>query len=60
MSIYEDVKQYSKDMRWWYKTGLHRYYKKMSNCHIELPNGAKCNSNFFWECVRLGILSEDD
>ena len=27
---------------------------------IELPNGAKCNADFFWEAVRLWFLSPDD
>ena len=37
-----------------------RYIKKYQDyACIELPNGAKCNASFFWECVRLGILDED-
>ena len=42
-------------------TAIRRFIKNRENyCIIDLPNGAKCNPNFFWECVRLGILSEDD
>ena len=27
---------------------------------IELRNGAKCNFNFYWYAVELGVLKEDD
>lgn len=26
---------------------------------ITLPNGAKCNSAFYWHCVTLGIIDPD-
>ena len=39
---------------------IRRYAKDFDYACITLPNGAKCNPGFFWECVRLGILSPDD
>lgn len=54
------AREYARSMVWWYKTGLHRFRKKWNNCHIELPNGAKCNHAFYMLCFDLGILSEDD
>ena len=54
------MNDYTISVKAWSKSYLRRFFKKFDYCSIELPNGAKCNPNFFWECVRLGILSEDD
>lgn len=59
MAINEAI-EHVKSMVWWYKTGYKRYLKKWNNCHIELPNGAKCNQDFYILCVDLGILSDND
>jgi hypothetical protein len=47
---------------WWQRmTNFRRYWKQEQNrAGIELPNGAKCNADFFWMAVELGILNEDD
>jgi hypothetical protein len=37
------------------------YWRQERNhANIELANGAKCNFDFFWLAVDLGILSIDD
>ena len=44
-------------------TRWRRWYLKnqvRNEATIELPNGMKCNADFFWFAVELGILSEDD
>lgn len=36
------------------------YRQEMNYAAIELPNGMKCNADFFWYAVELGILNKDD
>lgn len=44
-----------------YYTIRHRFYKReQNNASIVLPNGMKCNADFFWFAVELGILNPDD
>lgn len=40
----------------------HRSYwqQERNHANIELQNGVKCNFDFYWYAVGLGILKEDD
>ena len=44
----------------WYRN-WRRYWKQARNhANIVLPNGMKCNYDFFWLAVKLGSISEED
>lgn len=51
---------YTVNLRTYRRSYWNRIRQKWNYPCIDLPNGAKCNADFFWYCVKLGILSEDD
>ena len=40
-------------------TRYHQPRQLYTHTCIMLPNGAKCNICFYWDCVILGILTAD-
>lgn len=43
-----------------YRVEIHRLYKKMNYCNLELPNGAKCNAEFYDLAISLGCIIDED
>lgn len=39
---------------------VRRRYNRFNYACIEMPNGMKCNPNFWMYCIEKGILTWDD